>query len=208
LQVGDKKTRAKTFHDPNSITPTMAEVIMAIWEITGKNNSEILATRKSIENLLKQKAKSNIRVSSILTDLNALPSQKCIESFKAFKTDREKGTAKQGQPPIAYCFHAEMVTLPQTASILLELMNFSPSETYLIYQDTFVEYIYKKYGWEMDFIENRIDAATQAGYIITSKITSNRNSLWGSVRIQREWEYLLLLSKQDSNKNSKGGLNG
>lgn len=204
----NKKTRVETFHDSNSITPTMAEVLMVIWEITGKNDAKILATRKTIENLLKQKGKNNIRVYSTLADLNTLPSQKCVESFKAFETDREKGTAKQGQPPIAYCFHAEMVTLPQTASILLELMNFSPSETYLIYQDTFIDYICEKYKWERDFIENRIDAATQAGYIITSKITSDKKSLWGSVRIQREWEFLLLLSKQDSNKNSKGGANG
>jgi hypothetical protein len=206
--LDSKRTlKVKTFHDSNSITPTMAETLLIIWEITGKNNSKIIATRKVIEALLKQKGK-NIRVSSVLADLNSLPGQKCIESFKAFETDKDRGVAKQGQPPIAYCFHAEMVTLPQTAIILLELMSFSPSENYLIYQDKFVEHIYAKYQWEKDFIKNRIIAATLAGYIITSKITSEKDSLWGSVRIKREWEFLLLLSKQVLNKTPKGDTSG
>ena len=191
-----------TFHSSNSITPTMAEVLMAIWEITGRNDSDNPATHEAIESFLRLRKKSGIRVSAVLADLNSLPNQKCIESFKIFKTDEASGSAKQGQPQIAYCFHAEMVTLPKTASILLDLMNFKPSETYLIDQNMFVDHIYQKNGWEKDFIESRIEAATQAGYVVSSKISSNNNALWGSVRIQRERAYLVLLS------NARTKLNG
>ena len=186
----------------------MAEVLIAIWEITGINDADRLATHKTIEEFLKQRKKNSVRVSAVLTYLSSLPNQQCIESFKVFQTDKKKGTAKQGQPPIAYCFHAEMVTLPQTASILLELMDFKPSQTYLIYKDEFVKYISEKYGWPRDFIENRIDAASQAGYVVTSKISAERDSLWGSVRIQREWEYLLLLSEKQKSAGGSTEKNG
>jgi hypothetical protein len=165
----------------HSISPSMADFLLAVWDITGTGDSTRLATKEEI------KARG-------ITDQSNEFFKKdipCIDAFEIFERD-EEGNPKPGAPKVAYCLHPKVVTLPRTAKILLELLDYPRTESFLILRDSFEKFIAEKFGFDAAFISDRMDAAITADYIIVQ----TRGYIWPSVRIYREFEYIRLIAQK------------
>ena len=159
----------------------MADFLLAVWDITGGGDSTRLAT------------KEEIRARGIADQSNEFFKKDipCIDAFEIFERD-EDGNPKAGAPKVAYCLHPKVVTLPRTATILLELLDYPRSESFLIPRDSFEKFIAGKFGFDAAFISDRVDAAIAADYIIVQ----TRGYIWPSVRIYRELEYIRLIAQK------------
>src|ERR1044072_3138323 len=161
----------------------MAEFLIAVWEITGKGDSTRLATQKAI----REKIGSIGKVIGDFDDLD----YPCIDSFEIFERD-VKGNPKPGKPKVAYSLNPKLVSLPRTAIILLELLDYQADEDFLILRDSFVKSIVRKYKFKHHFILARLEAGIDANYIIVQ----TRGFIWPAVRIRREIEYISLVARK------------
>lgn len=172
--------------EQNSLTPRMAEILMAIWEITANNEPTAFATQEEIARRCPTgNLSQRIQRIKLLED-------KCLEEFEIFEEKRssKKFSKDEYSAKVAYCLHPSIISLPKTANMIIELLNFEVLEAHLISREKFVTHIKQKYKWEEAFINGRLDAIIRSKYITVPV----EDYLWVGVRTRRELAYISLVA--------------
>jgi hypothetical protein len=124
--------------------------------------------------------------------------QKISENYivdRSYTPLERKG--KRGAPLVSYHLnHARFVTRPDTAFILLTLLEYPlthpPEEIYSINRVEFTNYLTAEYGINESVAQDRIDWAIDNSYIIASE---DRMGIYYGDKISCEKDYLDLLKE-------------
>jgi hypothetical protein len=102
-------------------------------------------------------------------------------------------TGRAGRPAKSYSLNSkQVVTLPETAVILLELAKYSPTSPQRIRIDQFEAHVSAKFRLPLRFLRGRLKEAIKVGYI--ERPTDGH--IWRSELIASERLFLALLAKE------------
>ena len=161
-----------------------AEVLFAIWKLEHQLRPEARgATRAEIATMLDMPP-------AYLSQLLYRIGRSYVETGY-FITQKEKHS--RGRSPATYILNNEnIVTLPETALILLQLMKFQDSSDYLINSKDFVEYFSQTHQLDKEFIQQQINILIDKGYL--QRVSGDL--IRPLSRVLRENEFLRLLASE------------
>ena len=188
--------------DYRQISPAICEVLYAIWELEiklkplgrGATGAEIAKMLHIKENYLSQ----------LLHEIKGMP----IEYLRKGTHNQNKGklSRKKGRPLTTYHpNHDNLITIPETALIFLELLKFPTELRYYVNRDEFVAYLIKTFEFNETFIQERIDWAIKVSYIQKrSRKIGGNEYIRPLSRIDRERDWLEIVAKRYEPNNISG----
>ena len=161
-------------------------MLFAIWELQSENRRGI--TREEIALRL---GKKEGRISGILHSIRPVLEHYLVETA-------HPRPGKEGEPghPLTHYHlnHAECVTIPETAFVLLALVGFPPEKAMRINRNEFVKYLVDngKIKELESVIQKRLDWCIEKRYLYAS---DDHKFIWPRERIDFERGYLKLLAR-------------
>jgi hypothetical protein len=169
-----------------TVTATQAKVLFAIWTLQTKRDRR---TDITVLDLSGKLAFDASYVRKILSEIERM-SEKYVLIHSCAPA---VATVKRGRPLRSYQLNHEwLVTLPETASLLLELLSFPPEKQFRIRRSSFEEHITSRWSIEPELVHDRVDWSIGAGYI-DDQIP---DFLYPTDRIQCEQSYMELLARE------------
>lgn len=168
------------------------ELLYAIWELQSKTGNQGMGvTRTDIAAKLK---KTENRVSGIIYSIQSVSASYLI----TIPHPRPGKEGERGHPLNYYHLnHKELVTLPETALMLLELVDFPSEKKLRINRHQFVRYLVQnnKVKESEDVLQTRITWAIEKSYLYGSV---DGDFIWPHERIDCERAYLKLVARHIS----------
>ena len=161
-------------------------LLFAVWELQSEKGKGV--TREDIALKL---GKTEVRISGIIHSIRPVLENYFVETAHP----RPGKEGERGHPLTHYHLnHAECVTIPETAFILLALSDFPREKAMRINRDEFVKYLLdnRKIKELEDVIQKRLDWCIEKMYLYSS---DDRRFIWPRARIDCERGYLELLAR-------------
>jgi hypothetical protein len=168
------------------LSHSACELLFAVWELQSKKGKGV--TRRDIALRL---GKTEVRVSGIIHTIRPVLENYLVETSHP----RPGKEGERGHPLTHYHLnHAECVTIPETAFVLLASSDFPPEKAMRINREEFVNFLVnnQKIKEPEAVIQRRLDWCIEKMYLYSS---DDRKFIWPHRRIDCERGYLELLAR-------------